>query len=119
MPTRNVGILRKSGRRAFKVTFKVTDTISDNYVFGWPSSPDPTPAPAPLPGGWLQRALGGSQTLCARLGRHLGRGRCSLGGSERRCARLVAKKFFVSETFKVTAILGIASIAYDFHDRLS
>ena len=38
----------------------------------------------------------------------------ALRRSQGRCAHLVARKFFVSKTFKVTAILGIASIAYDF-----
>ena len=38
----------------------------------------------------------------------------ALRRSEARCAHLVARRFFVSKTFRVTAILWIASIAYDF-----
>lgn len=38
----------------------------------------------------------------------------ALRRSQGRCAHLVARRFFVSKTFRVTAILWIASIAYDF-----
>ena len=55
----------------------------------------------------------GSRRLCASGG-YLGRGGWSLGASESRCAHQGARRFFVFETVKTFAILGIASIANDY-----